>query len=73
MDDTPQTYYWRNREAILAKARARYAAMTPEQREAQRIKNAEKQRRLRAKAKTAHVSGPVVFHVSAQSGSDTTE
>lgn len=73
MDDTPTTYYWRNREAILAKTKARYYARTPEQREADRIKNAETKRRSRAKPKPIHPPRTVVFRVNAQSGSSLSE
>ena len=58
-DSPPQTYYWRHRAEVLAKAKIRYALQTEEQREARRIKNAETKRRSRAAAKKA--SGPVVF------------
>ena len=65
-DSPPQTYYWRHRAEVLAKAKIRYALQTEEQREARRIKNAATKRRSRAAAKKASgpakkASGPVVF------------
>jgi hypothetical protein len=63
MEPPSQSYYSRNREAILAKTKERYYARTPEQREADRIRNTVTKRRLR-NAPTGKEPGPVVFNVA---------
>jgi hypothetical protein len=62
MDETPQSYYWRNREAILAKTKERYYARTPEECDADRIKNAATKRRSRGKP-LLRKPGPIVFAI----------
>ena len=63
MDTPPQSYYERNREAILAKTKEKYYARTPAQRNADRIRNTETKRRSRGKPITRQ-PGPIVFVVT---------
>jgi hypothetical protein len=62
MEPPLQSYYLRNRESILAKTKERYYARTPEQRDADRIRNTATKKRLR-NAPTVKEPGPVVFNV----------